>query len=199
MPDITWTHPFLNKVLSLIPLDSRSVLDVGCGRGIVGAICKIYRDPSSIWGIDLFDAYLEFCKSHMPYEQLIKHDLSHGLPSLNRTFDVGVSLEVIEHLEKGNGQRLLTEMERACKRVIVSTPGEFFQQDAYDGNARQSHVSLWSEKDFKDLGYSTQSRRVPGIWILGRSVKFLSSALSKFLSEAPQESWIIAYKDSAPP
>lgn len=196
MPDVTWTHPFIDKVLDLIPIDSKNILDVGCGRGLVGAICKIYRHADAIWGIDVFGDYLEFCRQHMLYDKLIKRDLSQGLPNLEKTFDVGVCLEVIEHMEKSRGRSLLIEMEKVCRRVIVSTPARFHQQTAYDNNPHQIHVSAWSEKQFTDMGFTIRSGRSRGIWILGRSIKYLSSGLSKFLSEAPREEWILAYKDS---
>jgi len=46
MPEVTWTEPFLDRVLAFIPLQSKTIIDVGAGKGIVGALCKIYRSPS---------------------------------------------------------------------------------------------------------------------------------------------------------
>ncbi len=196
MPDVTWTHPFLNKLLDLVPKDSRTILDVGCGRGIVGALCKIYLDSKVIWGIDIFDDYLAFCKEHMPYDNLMKFDLRQGLPNLNMVFDTGICLEVIEHLEKSEGQRLLIEMPKVCRKVIVSTPSEFYRQEPYDRNPHQRHLSLWSAKDFEEMGYTAISGKVPGIRVLGRSIKLISSGLAKFLSDSPRDEWLIAYKES---
>jgi len=40
----TWTRPFLHELLEEIPKDMESLIDVGCGRGIVGAMTRIYRN-----------------------------------------------------------------------------------------------------------------------------------------------------------
>jgi len=45
-PDITWTHKGLPHILASIPADTKSLVDVGCGRGIIAALARIYRSPT---------------------------------------------------------------------------------------------------------------------------------------------------------
>ena len=44
----TWTRPFLHEMLEEIPKNVDSLVDVGCGRGIVGAMTRIYRNPKRL-------------------------------------------------------------------------------------------------------------------------------------------------------
>src|SRR2546425_869065 len=61
-PQVTWTHPALPMILSMIPEDTDSLVDIGCGRGIVGALCRIYRRPTHLVGVDAYKPYLQFCE-----------------------------------------------------------------------------------------------------------------------------------------
>jgi len=54
----TWTRPFLHELLEEIPKDVESLIDVGCGRGIVGAMTRIYRTPKRLVGVDIFQDYI---------------------------------------------------------------------------------------------------------------------------------------------
>jgi SAM-dependent methyltransferase len=178
MTGVTWTESFLDVVLGFIPTNVKSVLDVGCGRGIVGAIVKIYRSPIRIVGLDIFDPYLDFCRSLNIYSEIMKYDLRNTpLPFNDNEFDVAVALEVIEHLPKSYGYKLLSELERVGRRVIISTPKYFQRQPCYDGNPFQQHVSRWYSRDFRQLGYTV--RGVGLMLIAGHSIKYLSYALSR--------------------
>ena len=56
----TWTRPFLHELLEEIPKGVESLIDVGCGRGIVGAMTRIYRTPKRLVGVDIFQDYIDF-------------------------------------------------------------------------------------------------------------------------------------------
>jgi 16S rRNA G1207 methylase RsmC len=47
-PEVTWAHPFLEKLLNEIPVETKSLVDLGCGRGIIGATMLIYRNPKDL-------------------------------------------------------------------------------------------------------------------------------------------------------
>ena len=161
-PDTTWTHSALPTILGAVPLDCESLVDLGCGRGIMGALCRIYRAPRRLVGIDGFEPYLAFCREAHLYDELIQIDLgvSH-LPFQTGEFHVASCIEVIEHLPKEQGCLLLDELERVASYVILTTPGIWFEQDDYDGNSFQRHLSLWTARDFIARGY-----RVHGVGAL---------------------------------
>jgi ubiquinone/menaquinone biosynthesis C-methylase UbiE len=154
MSEITWTHPFLYELLKLIPSDVDSLIDVGCGRGVVGALMRIYRNASRLVAVDAFEPSLAFCRKHNFYDEFLKLDLaSSSLSFGNKEFSVATCVELVEHLPKQSGFKLLAELERVSKKVIVSTPQTFFSQRHYDGNPYQDHVSLWTAEDFEKKGY----------------------------------------------
>ena len=198
-PDVTWTHPFIDIFLAELPLYARSILDVGCGRGFVGCIARIYRDPERLVGIDAFGEYLDFCRSLNVYSELRKLDLRQTpLPFLNKAFDAVVALEVIEHLDMESGLALLQEMERIGGRVIISTPAQFVTQGAYDNNPQQQHRSLWSLEDFRKRGYNTRLITVlsgNGIRIVSRRGRFVGK-LVRLLKNKAQ--YILAVKTQYP-
>ncbi|KPV63929.1 MAG: hypothetical protein AOA66_0507 [Candidatus Bathyarchaeota archaeon BA2] len=60
---ISWTHPFLHEILKAIPHNVKTLIDVGCGRGIVGALVRVYRNADRLVGIDIRTDYLDFVRN----------------------------------------------------------------------------------------------------------------------------------------
>jgi len=184
LPEVTWTHAHLEFFLSRVPPSISNALDVGCGRGIIGSLLKIYREPNRIVGLDMFEPYLDFCKKLGVYTEVIKHDLSIApLPFRDNEFDLSVAFEVIEHLRKEDGIGLLRELERISRTVIVSTPNRYFDQSTYEGNPYQKHLSRWTTRDFKKRGYSVFG--VGGLMVFGHEIKNVSYALGRFTIPLP--------------
>jgi len=153
-PDVVWTHRSLPLILDSIPVNCKSLLDIGCGRGIVGALCRIYRGVDRLVGVDGFEPTLEFCQRTGFYDRTILRNLNDTpLPFGDLEFEVVTCIEVIEHLEWSAGHRLLDELERIGSQVILTTPNIRFQQSEYDGNGLQRHLSRWSPSDFSGRGY----------------------------------------------
>ena len=155
----TWTRPFLHELLEEIPKDVESLIDVGCGRGIVGAMTRIYRTPKRLVGVDIFQDYIDFCKKYSIYDELHRLDLRQTpLPFQNREFSVATCIETIEHLPKKRGEKLLEELHRIADTIIVSTPSSFFKQPKshVERNSFQAHVSKWTVEDFKKRGYDVK-------------------------------------------
>jgi SAM-dependent methyltransferase len=154
VPNVTWTHRALPSILDAIPVHCKSLLDVGCGRGIIGAMCRIYRGVDHLVGIDGFEPYLDFSRKAGFYDHVVLRDLNEvPLPFANKEFEVVTCAEVIEHLSEDAGRHLLDELERIAARVIVTTPNIRFEQDEYDGNCFQRHLSHWRPVAFRKRGY----------------------------------------------
>jgi SAM-dependent methyltransferase len=180
VPEINWIDDFLPILLrpSIIPNNVKDVLDVGCGRGILAPVLRTYREPRLIVGLDFYEPYLSFVAGMRMYDSLIRLDLSSSsLPFIDKSFDIVLCLEVIEHLEKQHGLRLLDELERVGRRVVISTPGMFFPQSPLDDNPRQVHRSLFRVRELERRGYRVFG--VGNLTLVGRQSKTISAALGR--------------------
>ena len=138
--------------------DSRSVLDVGCGNDSpIGRINKKFISE----GIDVYRKCIDYSKKnhfHDSYKLGDVRKLSQFYKP--KSFDVAISIDVIEHLTKPEANRLITDMERvARKKIILMTPRGYIDQKAYDGNPFQKHHSGWEVEDLKKLGYRVRGLR----------------------------------------
>src|ERR1044071_9513660 len=151
-------------VINLVrQLNPRSILDVGVGFGKWGHLFREYTDIQQaegdpkryqrrnwrvrIDGIEGHAAYLS------PMHRFLYNDIHVGNASflINRIrrYDLCFMADIIEHLPKGAGTRLLRQaIDRANKAVIVSTPKYETGQAALCGNELERHRSLWSAGDF---------------------------------------------------
>jgi len=196
MFDITWTHPVLPIILNAIPIGMKSLIDLGCSKGIIGALCRIYRKPTRLLGLDIYEPYLEFCKRFNFYDEYLHWNLKEfPLPFKTKEFDVATCIEVLEHLPKKSGANLIRELDRIAKYIIISTPNMLYEQSEFDQNPHQQHISLWSGKDFRNLGYKVQG--IGGMKVFGREVRYLSTALGPYTKYIPSlSSMLLCIKDN---
>lgn len=141
----------------------KSILDVGVGFGKWGHLFREYTDINEaendparyqrrhwrvrIDGIEGYAAYLTPMHRYL-YNHLHVGDASALLKRLPR-YDLIFLGDVIEHLEKAAGLRLLRgAFKMANKAVIVTTPKFETGQAGLCGNELERHRSLWSAEDF---------------------------------------------------
>lgn len=142
-----------------------SVLDVGCGA--CSPLRKIPKTFHSV-GIDIFQESITRSKSMHIHDAYIRSDVTKIHKIFRRkSFDAVIALDLIEHLTKKDGEKLLVAMEAiARKKVIVMTPNGFYKQEPYEGNKYQIHKSGWSVEDFRSRGFAVYGIR--GVqWIRG--------------------------------
>jgi len=113
------------------------MLDIGCGRGKWGFLASlnaqflVKEPPEIIVGCDIFHPYLRFVKDLGEiYNGLVLCD-ARFLPFRDKTFDIVLVAEVLEHLPKKDGIKVLMEAERLAKKkkdnrynaAVSSPPG----------------------------------------------------------------------------
>jgi SAM-dependent methyltransferase len=125
-----------------------SVLDVGCGRD--GRLADLLTRGTHLVGVDLVP------ETPNGYDEYIQLDIRQlGMRFNDDEFDCAVALDVIEHLTKSAGMKLIADLERvARRRIVVFTPNGFLPQEPYDGNPHQAHVSGWSVEEMRGLGFA---------------------------------------------
>lgn len=142
-------------IMKHIPDDFESVLDIGCGLGDWGYILRTrYNRKFHLIGVDIHKPYIDKVKRFNLYDTLICQDIRLFVEHFPRgMYDVGIMFDVLEHLDKEDGIRVLNMLKLMCNKLIVTLPRGYLKQDPIDGNIYQKHISAWDVKDFKDLGF----------------------------------------------
>lgn len=105
----------IEQTLNLIPKDVESILDVGCGDGrITNRLASKYK---RVVGLDSSKEAL----GHVKAESILGSVDS--LPFPDKTFDLVISCEVLEHLPVNVYPAALKEIQRmAAKYIIITVP-----------------------------------------------------------------------------
>ena len=146
---IFWLYEdYLNKEVG----DSKTLLDLGCGYP---SPIKSFSSRLYSVGVDLFEPSINKSKAdriHNEYKKLSVLDAVNEFPE--KSFDCVLASDLIEHLTKEDGNKLINDMEKlASKKVIIFTPNGFLDQPAHSGNDHQKHLSGWSVDEMRERGY----------------------------------------------
>jgi len=136
-----------------------SVLDVGCGEGVLSERFAERLQHGHVVGVDLEDPALheEWSRRARPNLEFRAFDGA-GLPFGENDFDLVCAIEVLEHVP--DPERMLAEMTRVARsRVLVSVPREplwrglNMARGAYvrDLGNTPGHVNHWSKRAFVEL------------------------------------------------
>jgi len=111
--------------------EARSLLEVGCGSGIVLAELRRRAPGLRLVGGDAYEVALELAAAHLDGVELLQID-GRDLP-FDGEFDAAAALDVIEHVDED--ERVLAELHRALRPgagLLVAVP---------------QHPWLWSAVD----------------------------------------------------
>ena len=139
-----------------------SVLDVGCGEGVLTYRWAEQIGDGPVLGIDLADSKLEAewssrRRPNLEFRPMPAEDLQ-DLPFSDRSFDLAAAIEVLEHVP--DPERTLAEMARVASRhLVVSVPREPLwralnvARGAYlrDLGNTPGHVNHWSKRSFVQM------------------------------------------------
>jgi 2-polyprenyl-3-methyl-5-hydroxy-6-metoxy-1,4-benzoquinol methylase len=138
----------------------RSLLDFGCGEGVLVQQWAARMPDARVVGVDLEDSKLqaEWERRHAPNLEYRMVRAGEQLPFADREFDLVTAIEVLEHVEDPAGT--LSEMARCAKRhLLLSVPrdpvwrGLNLVRGAYVrrlGNT-PGHLNHWSKRAFVAL------------------------------------------------
>lgn len=156
----------------------KNILDLGCGRGLPMELIRIRHSKINSTGVDVYPSYIKECKMHGFYNQCLNQDLLKFKYKKNN-YDVVMALQVLEHVTKDQAWRMLSNMEKTAKRlVIISTPYGKTDYETDDGNVHQHHKSFFYPKEFEKRGYKT-------VRIGGKSLFGENGLAQKFSLENP--------------
>jgi SAM-dependent methyltransferase len=164
------------------------VLDVGCGRG---RPMKEINKPKKFYtiGVDLFMPYIKEAKKERIHDGYVLCDVCY-LPFKEKSFDVALCFEVIDHLSKGQGVKLLKELEQVISSQILLSAHVGFHPivEGIDHNPLQVHKSGWTPQEFICLGFIVRGQGFRYVYrsaagaSISMSRKLLSYAISYLLA-----------------
>ena len=173
--------PIVNLVRQFDPL---SVLDVGCGLGKWGVLCREYLDWWRLGSMGERRTRIDAVEIHAPYIRALHHavydniwfpvdalNLLHLPPETYNprppdTWDLILSVDMIEHLDRERGQFFIDAAMRRCRTLLVSTPMMPSEQGPMYGNEHERHVSKWKPADFEGEGRAVSGIATAGFWIV---------------------------------
>ncbi len=149
--------------------NSNTILDLGCGDGSLMAILSQGKNWQII-GVDIYEDGLKKAEGRKIYKKLIKGDILTSVQFLNKLskkYDVVFFSQVIEHISKKRGEKVLNEIEKLSrKKIIVGTPRGFMKQprEFLGDNPHQIHESGWEVEDFRSRDYKVFGIGFAPIW-----------------------------------
>jgi SAM-dependent methyltransferase len=105
-------NPFLEVIQSSIPQEVTTIIDVGCGNGIItNELASRYE----ITGLDRSEKSLEFVRTRKICAS------ADAIPLPDNSFDLVMTTEMMEHLEDETFKNTAGEIKRLSKKYILIT------------------------------------------------------------------------------
>jgi hypothetical protein len=136
-----------------------SILDVACGLSLKSQ----YLTADIRVGVDIYRPYLAKIDAKVPFVT-VAHDVRKlDEIFLEKSFDLVLMLDIIEHLEKDESLALLQTAERIAKvAVIIETPDGYVPQNidiwGHGGDEWQTHRCGWEKAELEAMGYKVLRR-----------------------------------------
>ena len=131
-------------------LGCQSVLDIGCGTA---PTLRQLGVPHCV-GLEGYQPDFEKAQRLNTQDEIICGDLRHLTQHFKPgQFDACIAMDVIEHLPKEDGLKLMREMELvAKKKVVFFTPNGFLPQRQAADSDLQAHFSGWEAAEMQGHG-----------------------------------------------
>jgi ubiquinone/menaquinone biosynthesis C-methylase UbiE len=147
----------LNRILKLIPTHIETMMEAGCGEGVACNHINRNREIPRFLGIDLDPTALKVAKTWNPNVDFVLANIS-ALPLKNRSIELSLCLEVIEHLDKP--RTALDELKRVTRdSIILSAPDSTLFRLANIASLKNlrnlgedpEHIQRYTEDSFREL------------------------------------------------
>ena len=146
-----------------------------------------------IHGIDMYEPYIEKQRK-LPLYDDIKYANATDLPYNDKSFDIVIAPELIEHLTRSEGHKFIEEINRVSSYMcILTTPKGYYKiENPADDNDKMNHRSGWEESDFLEKGFTVKV--VDKTNLRRRSLKFFDNIRRILFRLGERPKGLIAYK-----
>jgi SAM-dependent methyltransferase len=133
-----------------------SVVDVGCGVGTwLAAFAAL--GVGEVDGLD--GAYIDRSLLEIPIERFHPTDLNQPL-QITRTYDLAISLEVVEHLQPARGKSFVADLVSLAPVVLFSAA---IPHQVGTSHLNEQWQDFWAEL-FREHGYEPRDCIRPRVW-----------------------------------
>ncbi len=135
-------------------LEKLIVLNVGVGSGTSGLARQLpFLKFKQLDNIDIHQPYLDAAQTRV-WDAKIVNFIRADIRNYNASwYDLVLMFDVLEHLPKSVSLQIMREING--KQLIFIPLEKEFRKNVY-GAKSQDHLSIWTEEDFKLLGYKTE-------------------------------------------
>ena len=183
-------NPKINKLYNTIPKSVKSIIDIGCGNGVItNELAKKYK----IIGVDRSEAALK----HVKCDSI--QCSSDSIPIPDSSFDLVFSSELLEHLEDDKYSGTIKEMKRLSRQFILITVPNSENPDKLSIKCPSCGYVYNRPNHLRSFHLSDFQRDFPEYKILenftcGKKVRYSNPQLLTFkLRYSPSTSWIPYY------
>jgi SAM-dependent methyltransferase len=144
----------IRRIARLIPREDISVVDIGCGAGIMLAQLRRRCAAARLVGIEPDPRSAQIARESHPYAQIYCDDVQAFATQHSGTFDYAVCLDVLEHIPDDAVDSFIRSCARLLKpggRLVIHVP---HQAQFHPIRA----MNKWSHPDHQREGFS-----VPGL------------------------------------
>jgi len=176
-------------------------LDIACGAGY-GTDILIRENNARFYGVDRSEEAICYAKDHYPDKRLefVKADIE-GTGFGPASFDIIVSFETIEHLEKEKGEvflDILYDLLKPGGTLLISCPNKDTYPAVYDINPYHKYEYSYEEilrairRNFADIGIYCQKiryfKRLPKKF--AQMIKHLPRRISGAVTDIAKEKYL---------
>lgn len=164
----------IRKTIQIFPNDVSSVLDIGAGLGILLEELELMRGIKGI-GIEIVDSKVEYARGKGI--DMRKGDAS-KLNFSDKSFDLVVACEVLEHLPFGVFEAALGELVRVSRKyIVISVP---FDEKRNFVRCPYCRASVNPDYHLREFRLETMKHLLPGAQLI--QTRFIGTTVTPLFS-----------------
>jgi SAM-dependent methyltransferase len=180
----------IQKVLDIIPESVDTIVDIGCGNGV---ITNVLGKSFDVTAVDRSEKALCFVQT----KKVVSG--ADNIPLPNASFDMVFSSEMLEHLEDGIFKKSVAEMKRLTKKYIFITVPNDENPDKLSIQCPSckfiynspNHLRSFKALDFEKL---FPEFKILSTLTFGKNVRYYNKKLLQIKKKiSPAKSWIPNY------